>query len=84
MSDFSETALRAKIVQLMAKDDVGTTNAVIDEFQQNMNKSLLATAMLTGEARLVVAAMMHEISDAVDRVATNAVLADMYGKEPRQ
>lgn len=84
MPNFSEEALHAKILQLMAKDDVGTTNAVIDEFQQNMNKTLLATAMLTGEARLVAAALMNEISDAVDRIATNAILADMSKAEPRQ
>lgn len=84
MSNFSESALLAKILQLMAKDDVGTTNAAIDEFQQNMNKSLLAAAMLTGETRLVAAAMMHEINAALDRVATNAILADMSKAEPRQ
>ena len=84
MPNFSEEALHAKILQLMAKDDVGTINAVIDEFQQNMNKSLLATAMLTGEARILSATMMHEISDAVDRIATNAILADMSKAEPRQ
>lgn len=84
MPNFSEEALHAKILQLMAKDDVGTINAVIDEFQQNMNKSLLATAMLTGEARLLSATMMNEISDAVDRIATNAILADMSKAEPRQ
>lgn len=84
MSNFSEEALCAKIIQLMVKDDVGTTNAVIDEFQQNMNKTLLATAILTGEARLLSAALMHEISDALDRIATNAILADMSKAEPRQ
>ena len=84
MSNFSEESRCAKIIQLMAEDAVGTTNAVIDEFQQNMNKTLLATAMLTGEARLVAAALRHEISDALDRIATNAILADMSKAEPRQ
>lgn len=84
MSNFSKEALCAKIIQLMAKDVVGTTNAVIDEFQQNMNKTLLTTAMLTGKAQLVTAALRHEISNALDRIATNAILADMSKAEPRQ
>lgn len=84
MSDFSETALRAKIVQLMVKDDVGTTNAAIKDFQQNMNQPLLISAMLTGDPRMMAAALMHEINDALDRIATNAILADMSKAEPRQ
>lgn len=84
MSNFSEKARRAKITQLMDKDALGTTNAAIKDFQQNMNQSLLVSAMLTGEPRMMAAALMHEINDALDRIATQAILADISKAEPRQ